>query len=146
MREALLVFVDGTIADDRHRLPLLGTEAFNLPENLLADGAVPGSAACLASLSCRREIVYVGARDPSLTALTRAWLSQNGFPDGEVLLGRTYEERLAFSREAAVRHAFVAGIGDRWDDSALHQELGIRSIIVREYEGDWASVGRWLGA
>lgn len=141
---ALIVFIDGTIADDRHRLGLLGTDSFDLPENILADRAVPGSAAYLSALSARWDIVYLGARDPSLCALTRAWLSQSGFPPGEILLAQEYVDRLSLAREAAARHAFSAGIGDRWDDSALHQELGIRSIIIREYEGDWASVGRWL--
>ena len=48
----------------------MGTDAFNLPENLLADRAVPGSAECLSTLSARDDIVYLGARDPSLSALT----------------------------------------------------------------------------
>ena len=93
-RRALLVFIDGTIADDRHRLGLHGTGAFDLPERVRADRAAAGSAACLTALSKRCDIVYIGARDPSLGDLTRSWLSQNGFPPGEVLLARTYGERL----------------------------------------------------
>jgi hypothetical protein len=138
---AILVFIDGTICDDRQRYHLgIGTSEFYRREEVLKDVAVPGSASCLEKLARRYELVYIGARPVSTLPVTEEWLAQMGFPPGPVYLGKTQVERLAVVRDLRGKFDFVAGIGDRSDDNELHLEIGCLSIILREYAGDWPSV------
>mgnify|MGYP001581178614 CR=1 FL=1 len=142
--KAVLVFIDGTICDRRPQLHLLGRPEFYEREALLKALAVPGSVQCLRELAQRYQIVYIGARPASALAYTEEWLQMMGFPRGPVYLARTQEERLAIVRDLRERFDFVAGIGDRWDDNELHLEIGCLSIIVKEHEGNWDTVRRYL--
>lgn len=136
-RKYALVFIDGTICDDRHRLPLLGTSEFILPENIAQDVPVTGSVEFLSRLSSDYNIIYIGARAPELTEITKQWLNYCGFPDGEVYLAQTQQERLDIVKNKLHNKQITIGIGDRWDDNQLHLEIGCKSIIVKEYAGDW---------
>ncbi|HSQ18133.1 MAG TPA: hypothetical protein VLM83_10575 [Anaerolineales bacterium] len=138
--KAILVFIDGTICDTRERHPLIGTPDFYRPDLLLADRAVPGSAACLNELAPRYEMVYLGARPASTHPHTEQWLEQMGYPKGAVHLAESQASRLALVRELRGQHDFIAGIGDRWDDNELHAEIGCLSIILQEYAGKWETV------
>jgi hypothetical protein len=137
---AILVFIDGTICDTRLRHQLLGTAAFYEPQEMLKDPPVPGSAQALRELAQRYAIVYMGARPSFTLPITESWLEKGGYPRGAVYLAESQAERLVLVRDVGAQHDFVAGIGDRWDDNELHAEIGCASIIVREYEGDWARV------
>ena len=132
-----LVFIDGTICDDRHRLGLFGTNGFYLPANVLADKPVAGSVTFINELAATYSVYYAGARPADLSAITKKWLSINGFPDGDVYLAPTQAERLRMAEGDLSDKKIVLGIGDRWDDNQLHLTLGCLSIIVKEYEGDW---------
>jgi hypothetical protein len=92
----------------------------------------------------RYEIVYIGARPPDAMASTRQWLSQCGYPSGDIYLALQQADRLSITRQIRSRYAFAAGIGDRWDDNELHLEIGCTSIIVKEYEANWDIVRRYL--
>jgi len=90
------------------------------------------------------DIVYIGARPPKTLEVTQKWLKTNGFPDGEIIFGCNQEERMAQVKELKKRKEFHAGIGDRWDDNELHLELGCKSIILKECEGNWDIVRKYL--
>ena len=142
--KAVLVFVDGTICDRRPHLHLWGTPEFYEREAILEALAVPGSVQCLQELAQHYQIVYMGARPASALPYTEEWLQVMGFPRGPVYLAQTHEERLAIVRGLRERFDFIAGIGDRWDDNELHLEIGCLSIIVKEHEGNWDTVRKYL--
>lgn len=143
-QHAVLVFVDGTICDTRHRHHLHGHPDFFGREELLRDAPVLGSVECLARLARRYTIVYMGARPAATRTHTEEWLRRYGFPPGPIYLAPTQEERLALVRGLRRRFDFVAGIGDRWDDNELHLGLGCLSIILKEFAGNWATVRKYL--
>ena len=142
--KAVLVFIDGTICDRRPQLHFLGTPEFYEREAILEALAVPGSVQCLQELAQRYQIVYIGARPASALPYTEEWLQVMGFPRGPVYLVRTQGERLTIVRDLRERFDFIAGIGDRWDDNELHLEIGCLSIIVKEHEGNWDTVRKYL--
>jgi len=141
MMKAVLVFIDGTICDERQRYHLgIGTPEFYRREEMLKDVAVPGSVQCLQELAQQYTLVYIGARPVATLPYTEEWLDKSGFPKGHICLGETQAERLVLVRELREKFDFVAGIGDRWDDNELHLEIGCSSIILQEHAGDWISV------
>jgi predicted O-methyltransferase YrrM len=143
---AVLVTIDGTICDTRHRMALRGTAAFHAPEGILKDLPVPGSVEGLRELAKQYTIIYLGFRPAAALPQTEEWLRRAGFPDGLVQAAATQAERLDTVRHLSRRFAFAAGIGDRWDDNALHLELGCPSIILKEFEGDWQTVRRFIAS
>ena len=60
--KAVLVFLDGTVCDMRHRISLQGKEAFFAEENVLRDVPTQGSVDCMRELSERYHLIYIGAR------------------------------------------------------------------------------------
>lgn len=144
VRKCALIFIDGTICDDRHRLSLYGTSEFCKADNIMKDSPVAGSVKFLCELSKRYNLIYIGARTPDLYDITKRWLDENGFPDGELYLTATQAERLVLAANELKSKNIIVGIGDRWDDNQLHLELGCKSIIVKEYSGDWNNVMKHL--
>ncbi len=142
--KAVLVFIDGTICDRSSQLHLLGTPAFHERQAILAGLSIAGSVVCLQELAREYKIVYIGARSESAVAHTREWLDTMGYPEGPVFLAETQEQRLQIVRRLQDRFDFAAGIGDRWDDNELHLELGCLSIILKEHQGNWNTVRRYL--
>lgn len=138
--KAILVSIEGTICDTRHRHPRIGTPAFYQREQLLKDRAVPGSAQCLQELAQRYTIVYLGVRPASTLTYTEEWLEKMGFPKGPVYLAESHEERRALVCNLKEKYNFIAGIGDRWDDNEYHTEVGCLSVIIKEFEGKWVTV------
>lgn len=143
--KSILVFIDGTICDTRQRHHYLKDEKeFNKRESILKDKAVPNSVSCLTRLSNKYEIVYIGARPKFSIDHTKEWLNQEGFPKGDVYLGKSQSKRLEIIKEIKKKYNFFAGIGDRWDDNELHLELGCLSIIIEEYKGNWDFVCNYI--
>lgn len=143
--KAILVFIDGTICDTRHRHELWGRPEFYSDKEALMDTPVPGSVKCLRELADRYIIVYIGARPETQLTVTKTWLEVCGFPVGEVALKLGQQERLELAGTLKRRYDFAAGIGDRWDDNELHLEIGCKSIILQEFEGNWDTVRKHLG-
>ena len=135
--KAILVFIDGTICDDRGRHHLLGTAAFQEKKWILQDVPVPGSVDCLQNLAGVYKIVYIGARPVEAQAATQEWLQSSNFPEGLITLGENLSDRIKIVKQLKGEYDFIAGIGDRWDDNGLHAELGCISLILEEYAGDW---------
>lgn len=142
--KSILVFIDGTICDDRHRLHLYGTSDFNKEENILNDTAVIGSAECLNELHEQFNIIYIGARSQQMKKITLKWIIKAGFPDGEIYLSEKQEDRLEMVKALSKKYNIVAGIGDRWDDNELHLQARCMSIILEEYKGNWNIVRKYL--
>ena len=138
--QAILVIIDGTICDTRARHPLIGTPDFFLPDQMLADRAVPGSVECLKQLSQNYAIVYLGARHAYTRSITEKWLRKMGYPKGSVYLAESQTDRLTLIKAVQTKFDFIAGIGDRFDDHELHAEIGCLSIILQEFEGQWDTV------
>ena len=140
MTDSVLVFIDGTICDTRHRNHLFGSSEFYFDENIMHDIPTSGSVDCINELSGEYKLIYIGARPKEYLNITEKWLKEVGFPDGDVYLGQNLEERLNIVKELKEKYSFRAGIGDRWDDNELHLALGCMSIILKEYEPNWNTV------
>lgn len=143
--ETILIFIDGTICDTRHRHPLYGTPEFDSETEILKDEAVPDSVNCINELSGRYKIIYMGARLDNQKTITEIWLKNKGYPAGEVYLSEDQSERLRIARKLKEQNHIIAGIGDRWDDNELHLEIGCRSIILKEFAGNWNTVRKHVG-
>ena len=144
--KSVLVFIDGTICDTRHRHHLAGTPDFYRREETLKDTPVPGSVQCILELAHDYQLVYLGARPSTALSDTQEWLRTAEFPAGPIYLAETSEERLRLVTKLRSQFQFVAGIGDRWDDNECHLALGCLSIILKEFEGNWDTVrGHLLG-
>jgi hypothetical protein len=142
--ESILVFLDGTICDMRHRISLRGTDEFFSDENILKDGATEGSIKFMNELAEKYHLVYIGARPNEYVDITTKWLKNIGFPDGDVYLGKNQQERMQIIVNIKNKFVFVAGIGDRWDDNELHLELDYQSFILKEWDPNWDIVKKYL--
>lgn len=142
--ESALIFIDGTICDDRHRIGLYGTAGFSSEGNVMKDKPVAGSAAFINELAEKYRILYIGARPESMLSITQEWLAVNGFPEGKVYLASEQRERIKMAESVLADENIVLGIGDRWDDNQLHLMLGCKSVIVKEYQGDFGFVKKYI--
>jgi predicted secreted acid phosphatase len=142
--KAILVFIDGTICDDRNRLYLYGTSDFNKVENILNDFAVIGSVECLNELHEQFNIIYIRERSEQVKEVTLKLLIRADFPNGQLYLSEKQEDRLKIAKALSKKYNIVAGIGDRWDDNELHLEIGCMSMILEEYKGNWDTVRKYL--
>lgn len=142
--ESVLVFIDGTICDDRHRINLYGTAEFYSEENVMNDKPVADSVRFISELAERYRIIYIGARPESMLSITRKWLDINGFPKGKVYLAVEQSERIKIAESVLADENIVLGIGDRWDDNQLHLILGCKSVIVKEYQGDFEYIKKYI--
>lgn len=142
--ESVLIFIDGTICDTRHRHHLYGSSDFYKRDEVLKDSPTPGSVNCINQLSQKYKIVYIGARPDSMKEITEEWLKKLGFPNGEVYLAENQIHRIKLVRSLQKHYNFAVGIGDRWDDNELHLEIGCLSIILKEFEGNWETVRKHL--
>jgi len=146
--KAILVFLDGTVCDMRHRIPLqrLGKKIFFSDKQILKDIPTAGSVEMMKELADKYRLIYIGARPDAYVEITAKWLHSVGFPDGEVYLGKNQQERMDITKQLKRKYDFAAGIGDRWDDNELHLELGCQSFILKEWEPNWETVRSYLAA
>jgi hypothetical protein len=143
--KSILIFIDGTICDTRHRHHLFNLpNEFNKLEHIINDKAVPNSVKTIKDLAKRYNIIYMGARPNSTTQATKKWLYKEGFPMGEIYLAETQDDRLRITNQLKNKYDFIAGIGDRFDDNELHLNLGCLSIILKEFEGEWNHVCEYI--
>ncbi|MCQ1530057.1 LNS2 domain-containing protein [Lutispora saccharofermentans] len=142
--DAILIFIDGTICDTRHRHHLFGTSHFYSESQILKDLPTSDSVKCLKELSQKYKIIYIGARPNCYKDITKKWINETGFPDGNVYLSENQSDRLKIAKKLKEQYNIIAGIGDRWDDNEMHLEIGCISIILKEFEGDWNTVRKYL--
>lgn len=141
--DAILIFIDGTICDTRHRHHLFGTADFYNEDEILNDLPTPNSINCIRELSKKFKIIYIGARPECYRDITEKWINNTGFPDGEVYLSENQNVRLEIAKKLKNQYNIIVGIGDRWDDNELHLEIGCTSIILKEFDGDWNIVRKY---
>ena len=142
--ESALIFIDGTICDDRHRINLYGTAEFYAEDDVMNDKPVADSDRFVRELAEKYRIIYIGARPESMLSITHKWLDINGFPEGKVLLANEQSDRIKIAESVLSDENIVLGIGDRWDDNQLHLILGCKSFIVKEYQGDFEFIKRYI--
>lgn len=142
--KAILVFIDGTTCDMRHRISVQGSAEFYSNENIMKDVPTAGSVECMNELAEKYHLIYIGARPSQYEEITRKWYLANGFPDGKVYCGKSQTERMDIVKELKKEYSFYAGIGDRWDDNELHLELGIKSFILQEWTPNWDIVRKYI--
>ena len=140
---AILIFIDGTICDTRHRHHLFGTPGFYNENEIMKDLPTPGSVNCIKQLSQKYKIIYIGARPDCYKNITKKWIDERGFPDGDVYLSESQSGRLEIAKRLGRQYNIIAGIGDRWDDNEIHLEIGCMSIILKEFEGNWDTVRKY---
>lgn len=85
---SILVFIDGTKCDTRHRNHLFGAPDFYSENNILHDLPTQGSVECMTELSQKYNLIYIGARPNTYINTTKKWIKKVGFPEGEVYLGK----------------------------------------------------------
>lgn len=142
--DAILIFIDGTICDTRHRHHLFGTTDFYSEHEILKDLPTSGSINCIKELSRKYKIIYIGARPESYKDITKKWINGAEFPEGEIYLSESQNERLKIAKKLKDQYNIIAGIGDRWDDNEMHLAIGCLSIILKEFEGDWDTVRKYV--
>jgi Uncharacterized conserved protein len=142
--EAILVFIDGTTCDMRHRIPLQGTDKFFSEEYIMMDIPTEGSVECMNELSQKYILIYIGARPSDYVEITKNWYRNVGFPESELYLGKNQQERMDIVRSLKMKYVFHAGIGDRFDDNELHLELGCMSFILQEWKPNWDTVRKYI--
>lgn len=52
--------------------------------------------------------------------------------------------RIKIAESILLNENIVLGIGDRWDDNQLHLILGCKSVIVKEYQGDFEFIKKYI--
>ena len=91
--------VDGVLADVRHRLHHVERSPKDWPAFVAAmDDDAPlqvGIALALDQSGAGHEIVYLTGRNESYRALTVAWLSRHGLPEGRLVMRRDSDRRPA---------------------------------------------------
>jgi hypothetical protein len=128
--DAILIFIDGTRCDTRHRHHLLGTSDFYSEYEILKDLPTPSSINCIKELSKKYKIIYIGARPECYEDITKIWINKTGFPDGEIYLAESQNERLKIAKTLKEQYNIIAGIGDSWDDNEINQaEMGASSSV-----------------
>jgi len=133
-RSKLLIFIEGTIMDDRAILYLKVTKHESgylrrLPEAVPVEGAVE----FCKQASAHFDIVYHGARGEEQRELYQEWLAKHGFPEGEIVVGHYKAKKLP----AGILYA----VDDRIQDAEeYYPKFGIQLIPVNEYCARWEKV------
>lgn len=128
---------------------------------------LPGSIEVLRRLAGTYAIVYLTARDDKLFNKTRVWLDLKGYPDGPLFARNPGSDAIsaeAFKTEWLARFTadgstVAYGFGDRVEDAAAYDAVGIRSYIVRDapflpgalpatarHAADWDAIKAYLFA
>lgn len=97
--DAILIFIDGTICDTRHRHHLFGTSDFYSESQILKDSPTPDSVNCIKELSQKYKIIYIGARPNYYKNITKKWINETGFPVGDLYLSENQSERLEIAKK-----------------------------------------------
>ena len=131
-----IVDVDGVLADVRHRLEYVSSRPKDWDAFFAAaprDAVLPqGLQRCL-ELSADNTVIYLTGRPERCRADTLEWLSQHGFPDGDVVMRPDVDRRPArlFKLNQARRLARrdeVAVIVD--DDKSVVEALRAEGFTV----------------
>jgi uncharacterized HAD superfamily protein len=83
--KSILVFLDGTVCDMRHRIPLIGKDEFFADDNVLKDVATIGSIEFMKELAEMHHLFYIGARPEIFADITKEYYSAKSELYGEII-------------------------------------------------------------
>jgi len=97
-----------------------------------------GAPEALTTIAQSTRILYLSARDHIFVAKTRAWLRENGFPEGPLLLRRVrftsatpLEHKLSRLEEVVTKLRNIRfGVGDLPTDVEAYRKRGIPPILI----------------
>ena len=138
--KTILVSIDGTLCDSRHRSHLEGTPDYHNPTEILKDSPVKEGIPRLQDLSHDYALVYLGKRPTSTLSHTEDWLNKWEFPPGSLYTAETHEERLLLVHNLSTKIDFLAGIGTGWEDNEYHRIGACLSIILKGDGKSWGHV------
>jgi hypothetical protein len=135
-RPKLLLFLEGTILDDRAILYLKVTKHESGYTRRLGESApVEGAVEFAKKMAGRFDLVYLGDRADAKETY-QAWLEKHAFPAGELLAG---------GNKARLPKGISFAIDDRVQDGDEHYgKQGIRFIPVNQYVAKWEKVVKKL--
>lgn len=106
IRRLALFDLDGTLADDRHRVPFVlagDWKTYFTPERVSADDVLAeGKALVEEHVALGYEIGYLTARRHVLRDVTEDWLDTHGFPTGRLYMKEWEEKRPAANFKADI--------------------------------------------
>lgn len=131
-----IIDVDGVVADVRHRLPFVQANPKDWDAFFAAapqDAVLPQGLARAMQLADQHTVVYLTGRPERCRTDTELWLSEHGFPSGEIVMRPDTDRRPArfFKLNQARRLARrdeVAVIVD--DDAAVVETLQAEGFAV----------------
>jgi len=150
-RNAIIVDVDGTIADTSMRSALAlyrqiikgehFWDALFDPEKISMDTPIPGSKECLKELAKRGRLIYLTGRRSTTRKETEAWLKEHEYPEGLLIMrekGMKTEEFKPIEIEKLKEHYnIVCGVGDSQSDIEAYEETGIPEKVLVGTNKEW---------
>ena len=131
-------YVDLTIVDLDHTVVDAGFS------RVLIGGAkpMPGSIDVMGKLAKRYTIVYLTHRPDILTRKSKAWLKDNGYPRGPLLVSELKEAfgdsgTFKTAKLKAIRSSFPnvrIGIGDKLSDAQAYVDNGLTAYLIPDYK------------
>ncbi|ANZ43532.1 hypothetical protein BBK82_43890 [Lentzea guizhouensis] len=98
-RPVVVLDIDGTVADARHRLHLLDTDSPTRWAEFFdaagADPVLPDGVELAHRLAVDHDIVWLTGRPVRLAELTRRWLTEHGLPPGDLVMQPPGDKRPA---------------------------------------------------
>lgn len=146
-RRVVLVDMDGTLADSRHREHFVQGKRKNWPAFFAAmdvDKPNPAIAEWVGELAQRYEIVIVTGRPQKYLGNTIAWLQKFGLPFSQVLMRREGDRRPDYvvkeeMLRALPRDQIAFVIDDRSSVCDMWERSGLRChrVVLGQRNPDW---------
>lgn len=135
-RPKLLLFLEGTLLDDRAILYLKVTKHESGYTRRLGEAAaVEGAVEFVNKMKEHFDLIYLGDRADAKETY-QVWLEKHGFPQGELLAG---------GYKAKLPRGIAYAIDDRVQDGEEHYgRQGIKFIPVNQYVAKWEKVVKKL--
>ena len=134
MKPRILIFIEGTILDDRAILYLKVTKHESGYLRRLGEAVpVEGAVEFCKNICQQFDVVYHGSRGEEQRPLYQEWLQKHGFPEGELVVGGY--------KTAKLPQGIKFAVNDRVQDAEdYYPKFGIQFIPVNEYCARWEKV------
>ncbi|MBM3267626.1 MAG: hypothetical protein FJZ01_08260 [Candidatus Sericytochromatia bacterium] len=145
---AILIHVDGLICDYRQRQVAAETPNYWWPSKLLDDDPVEGALDLLWDLSKIFRLAYLLARPhkSKVFQASIAWLVEQAFPGGYVLIGETPDDRVRTVTDAKDEFGvnIVLAVGTDNEEAKVLRRLGIATVSLKAFEPDFGKVRKFI--